>query len=150
MKLNVNIFNELNGSFEKEFKTKKLNGTCNTSKQEEIYYKRLIKWYGENNILRQYRDERYPYYCDFYIISKDLFIELNLNWTHGGHPFNANDEGDIAKFTEWQEKAKTSKYYENAITTWTQRDVGKIATAKANKLNYIIYYKESDLFEQPS
>jgi hypothetical protein len=47
----------------------------------------------------------------------------------------------------WQEKAKTSKYYENAIVTWTVRDVAKIATAKANNLNYKIYYEESELFE---
>lgn len=134
----------------KEFKTKKLNGTCNTSKPEEAYYEFLIKQYGKANVLRQHREKRYPYYCDFYIVSEDLFIELNLNWTHGEHPFNSENPADLAKLAEWQERAKVSKYYENAITTWTQRDTAKIATAKANKLNYITYYKESELFEQSS
>lgn len=134
----------------KEFKTKKVNGTCNTSKQEEVYYEILTKQYGKTNVIRQYRDKRYPYYCDFYIVPEDLFIELNFNWTHGEHPFDNENPADLAKLAEWQKRAKTSKYYENAITTWTIRDTAKIATAKANKLNYIIYYKESELFEQSS
>lgn len=134
----------------KEFKTKKLNGTCNTSKPEEAYYEFLVKRYGKANVLRQHREKRYPYYCDFYIVPEDLFIELNLNWTHGEHPFNSENPTDLAKLAEWQERAKVSKYYENAITTWTQRDTAKIAIAKANKLNYITYYKEAELFEYPS
>jgi hypothetical protein len=134
----------------KEFKTKKLNGTCRTSKPEEAYYNILVERYGKSNVLRQYREKRYPYHCDFYIVSKDLFIELNLSWTHGDHPFDNENPADLTKLAEWQERAKTSKYYENAITTWTRRDPAKIATAKANKLNYIIYYKESELFEQYS
>ena len=130
----------------KEFKTKKLNGTCRTSKPEEAYYKFLVSQYGEANVLRQHREKRYPYHCDFYIIPEDLFIELNLNWTHGEHPFNNKNPADLAKLAEWREKAKVSKYYESAIVTWTARDPAKIATAKANKLNYITYYKESELF----
>lgn len=131
----------------KEFKTKKLNGTCRTSKPEEAYYKTLVDKYGEANVIRQYREERYPYHCDFYIVPKDLFIELNLNWTHGAHPFDKENSTDLATLAEWQERAKTSKYYESAITTWTVRDPAKMAAAKTNKLNYIMYYTESELFE---
>lgn len=134
----------------KEFKTKKLNRTFNTSKAEESYYKFLVKQYGKANVVRQYSEERYPYHCDFYIRSKDLFIELNLNWTHGGHPFNTKDQADLAILAKWEKRAKKSDYYKNAIETWTIRDVAKIATAKENKLNYLIYYKESELFEQYS
>lgn len=131
----------------KEFKTKKLNGTCKTSKPEEVYYNILVERYGKANVFRQHREERYPYHCDFYVAPEDLFIELNLSWTHGEHPFDSKNPADLTKLTEWQKRAKTSKYYENAITTWTIRDPAKIATAKANKLNYITYYKESELFE---
>lgn len=134
----------------KEFKTKKLNGTCKTSRPEEAYYNILVEHYGKTNVLRQHREERYPYHCDFYIVPEDLFIELNLSWTHGGHPFDKENPADLAKLAEWQERARASKYYESAITTWTMRDPAKIATAKANKLNYIVYYKESELFEQSS
>ena len=88
--------------------------------------------------------------CDFYIKSLDLFIELNISWTHGGHPFDNENPSDIDILLKWQDKAKTSQYYKNAITTWTIRDPAKIATAKANKLNYIACYKEGELFEQSS
>lgn len=132
----------------KEFKTKKLNGTCNTSKSEEAYYNILIKKYGKDNVIRQYIEERYPYHCDFYIASEDLFIELNLSWTHGDHPFNSENYDDLAKLAEWKNRAKKSDYYKNAIETWTKRDTAKLATAKKNCLNYITYYKESELFDK--
>lgn len=134
----------------KEFETKKLNGTCGTSKAEEAYYNLLVEQYGEGNIVRQYSEKRYPFHCDFYVVPEDLFIELNLSWTHGKHPFDANNPADVAKLNEWKKRAEKSDYYKNAIETWTKRDVTKITTAKANKLNYLIYYKESELFEQYS
>lgn len=134
----------------KEFKTKKAKGTCNTSKSEEACYKLLLARYGKDNVLRQYYDERYPYHCDFYIVPEDLFIELNFSWTHGEHPFDAASADDLNKLAQWQEKAKTSRYYENAIATWTVRDCAKITTAKENNLNYKLYYKEKDLYEQYS
>lgn len=131
----------------KQQATKRKNGTFNTSSQEERYYAQLCEKYGSADVIRQYKDKRYPFMCDFYIKSLDLFIELNISWTHGGHPFDGDSQDDKATLLKWQEKAKTSKYYKNAITTWTIRDTAKIATAKANKLNYITYYKESELFE---
>ena len=132
----------------KEFKTKKAKGTCNTSKAEEACYEVLVAKYGVTNVIRQYYDNRYPYHCDFYIPTEDLFIELNFSWTHGEHPFDPANLEDLAKLQCWQEKAKTSQYYKNAITTWTVRDYAKITTAKANNLNYKLYYKEEDLYEQ--
>lgn len=44
----------------------------------------------------------------------------------------------------WKEKAKTSKYYENAIYTWTIRDVNKYNCAKQNNLNYMVLWKLED------
>lgn len=132
----------------KEFKTKKAKGTCNTSKAEEACYEVLIANYGITNVIRQYYDDRYPYHCDFYIPTEDLFIELNFSWTHGEHPFDPANLDDLTKLQYWQEKAKTSQYYKNAIMTWTVRDYAKITTAKANNLNYKLYYKEEDLYEQ--
>ncbi len=134
----------------KQYATKRKNGTFNTSSQEERFYVKLCEKYGSDDVIRQYKDKRYPFMCDFYIKSLDLFVELNISWTHGGHPFDSENQADNEMLLKWQEKAKTSKYYKNAITTWTIRDVAKITTAKANKLNYITYYKESELFEQSS
>ena len=85
-----------------EIKAKQLNTlrkhkTFNTSKQEKDYYNYLVNKYGKDDVLYQYTDSRYPYSCDFYIKSKDLFIELNLHWTHGGHPFDKNNAEDLVK-----------------------------------------------------
>lgn len=117
--------------------TKKQNHTFNTSKPEENYYEYLKTIYDEADIIRQYKDKRYPFCCDFYIKSKDLFIELNLHWTHGYHPFDKSNPEDLEKLAVWQEKAKTSKFYENAIITWTNRDIKKRNFAYNNGLNYI-------------
>lgn len=100
----------------------------------------LIDKYGQDNVIRQYRSTEYPYNCDFYIKSLNLYIECNFHWTHGGHEFDKNNPSDIEKLNEWKNKAKSSKYYKNAIKTWTIRDVEKKNIAKNNDLNYVIIY----------
>ena len=100
----------------------------------------MLKQFNEKTILRRYKEERYPFYCDFYIVEDDLFIELNAHWTHGGKPFDPDDIQCQEKLKIWQEKAKQSKFYENAIKTWTERDVKKQKIAKENHLNYKVIY----------
>ena len=100
----------------------------------------LCEKYGKDDIIRNYKEERYPFYCDFYIKSKDLFIELNRHWTHGGHFFDESNEEDLKKLAEWQEKAKTSEYMEYAIINWTIRDPLKRSIAIKNKLNYEVIW----------
>lgn len=125
----------------KAYLTMKLNNSFKKSKPEEELYQRLLKENVNKTIYRQYKDKkRYPYYCDFYVKEDDLFIEVNAHWTHGGHPFNANNQEDINKLNEWKEKAKTSKFYQTAIEVWTIRDVEKQECAKRNKLNYQVIY----------
>lgn len=125
----------------KEYLTKKKNDSFNKSKPEQDLYEELLSKYQGKTIYRQYKDEqRYPFYCDFYIEEDDLFIELNAHWTHGGKPFDENDEECIEQLNKWKEKAKTSKFYENAIKTWTVRDVEKQRIAKENHLNYKVIY----------
>ena len=124
----------------KEYLTKKKNNSFNTSKPEEELYKQLLEQYNEKTILRRYKDYRYPFYCDFYIVEDDLFIELNAHWTHGGKPYDPNDKECQEKLKLWQEKAKQSQFYENAIKTWTERDVEKQRVAKENNLNYKVIY----------
>lgn len=116
------------------------NNSFNKSAAEDEYYQTLIHKYGEDDVVRWYSDSRYPFVCDFYIPSEDKFIELNRHWTHGGHPFNENDTNDISKLKSWQDKGTTSKYYLNAIYTWTILDVKKQFIAKENNLNYEAIY----------
>lgn len=131
----------------KERLTKSKNHSFNTSSPEDKYYSYLCKKYGVEDIIRQYSEERYPFACDFYIKSLDLFIELNLTWTHGGKLFDSSNFADIEKLAVWKEKAKTSKYYQQAIYTWTDLDIRKRNAALENKLNYRVYYSEEEMYE---
>ena len=131
------FINKLSQILQKEISTKRKNGTFNTSKSEQQTYE-LLKT-KIKDVEYQYKDnERYPFNCDFYIPSFDLFIECQYSWTHGGHPYNK--ENDKEKIELWENKAKKSKYYQNAIETWTIRDVSKRETAKKNNLNYLEFF----------
>ena len=124
----------------KSNQTKLVNKSFSSSKPEELFYEFLLQKYPD--VKRQYSDNRYPFNCDFYIPSIDLFVELNLSWTHGKHPFDTNSTTDNALLAAWKLKAKTSKYYEAAIETWTIRDQKKLKIAKQCRLNYITIYQE--------
>lgn len=129
---------------EKRFNTMKRNGNLGKNKftkAEQKVYGSLLEQYAANDIISQYFDkERYPYVCDFYIKSKDLFIEVNVNWTHGSQPYDINDPECQARLSLWQERAKYSNYYKNAIYTWTDLDVRKQQCASNNNLNYKVIY----------
>lgn len=136
----------LNPNFKHQrYEIMKANGTlfAKDSQAERDYYSKLKLEYAEDNIIRQYFDkDRYPFKCDFYIPSEDLFIEVHANWTHGGRPYNPNDPECQKQLAIWQEKATKSNYYKNAIYQWTDLDVRKAEIAKKNNLNFkTIYYK---------
>ena len=106
----------------------------NTSKIEQ-QFKEYFEQNYPNDFEYQYRSELYPFNCDFYIKSLNLYIEINGSWTHGRHPFDENNQEDIDKLNLW--KSKNSGYYQNAIQTWTISDVNKRNIAKENNLNYL-------------
>lgn len=81
--------------------SKRNNKTFNTSLPEERVYELLIAKYGKEGVLRQYKDDiRYPFCCDFYIKDFDVFLELNLFFSHGQHPFDSNNSNDIKQLEE--------------------------------------------------
>lgn len=124
-------------------KMKANNTLCvHDSNAQKQFYQKLLQKYKPEDIVSEYFDlHRYPFKCDFYIIPEDLFIELHINWTHGQHPYDPNSREDQEKLNIWQEKAKTSDFYKNAIYTWTDLDVRKAETAKKNNLNFKAIYK---------
>lgn len=124
--------------------TKRKNKTFNTSILEETVYNLLNNRY---TVIRQYECEKYPHKCDFYIKELDLFIEVQGHWSHGKMIYDPNNKECIKKLHRWKEKAKTSKYYQNAIKTWTYYDVLKREHAKKNKLNWIEFFKLKDILE---
>lgn len=117
----------------KEYNTKKANHSFNSSKIEEDF----ATWLTENNIpfKRQYRSDKYPFACDFYFPDKDLYLEIQGNWTHGFHPYNPNDESDKMIVEGWRDKH--TDYYDIAYDVWTKSDPLKRETAKKNNLNWI-------------
>lgn len=132
---------KLRKKLEKDYITRKKNNTFNSSAPEKELLEKLKIENPNKTIISHYKDkDRYPYYCDFYIVEDDLFIELNAHWTHGGKPFDENDKECQEQLAVWKEKAKQSKFYEAAIETWTIRDVNKLQCAIKNKLNYQTIY----------
>lgn len=105
------------------------------SKNENILYNMLLKYFDKNDIDRQHKEQRYPYWCDFYIKSIDTFIEYQGTWLHGFHPYNENNLEDIKQINYWE--SKKSNYYNQAIRTWTSIDVQKRNKAKQSNIRYI-------------
>ena len=124
-------------STRKCIETKRKNGTFNTSKQEEDAYHMLHLLHP--HLIRQHSSKEYPFACDFYDPTSSIWYECNFSWTHGGHWFDESNEDDLKTLQRWKEKH--SRYYDNAIETWTVRDVKKRKLAKKNSLNYIVFWK---------
>lgn len=118
--------------------TKQKNKTFKTSKQEEAIYAILCNEFGKDNIIRQYKSNVYPFCCDFYVRQLDLYIECNFSWTHGGHWFDETNAEDLKKLQKWKDKG--TKYYLNAIETWTVRDLKKKKIAENSNLNYVAFW----------
>lgn len=133
-------FIDIDANQKKIYETKKANNTFHISHPEDYAKKMLIFLFG-NDVDCQYKSDLYPFACDFYIRSLDLYIELNYHWSHGLKCFEGTEE-DNAKVDKWRNK--NTKYYSEAIKTWTERDVLKLKAFKDNNLNYRIVYKESE------
>ena len=127
--------------YKRVIETKLKNNTINASTPEVKCFNYLNLVF--NNIKTQYKTKEYPYFCDFYIPSLNLYIEYQGFWTHGLHPYNKYDENDINKMNYW--KSKNSKFYNIAIKTWTIYDVKKSELAKQNQLNYLEVFPGFDL-----
>lgn len=137
-------------SKQKEYETRKKNGTLGFHKTEdERKLEQILKdRFGSDNIVYNYFDkERYPFKCDFYIPSEDLFIELHAGWEHQGHPFDKDNKEDLLLLETLKNKCNKSDYYTNVIYQWTDLDVKKLNTFKDNNLNYIIGYSVDEINE---
>lgn len=116
------------------------HNSFNISETENKTYLILKEKYSD--VIRQYSSNLYPFNCDFYIPSLDLYIECNYHWTHGNKLYEGTYKDNI-KLELW--KSKNTKYYNNAIYTWTDLDIRKYNIAKENNLNYKIFYNIKDL-----
>lgn len=104
---------------------------CRTAIEQKVYDK-LIEIYPD--LLYDVKvDDRYPYFVDFYIPSKDLFIELNAHPSHGTRPWNG-DIDNIEVQGNWQ-------------NTYIKRDPEKLSKAINSKLHYIRIYPYATLID---
>ena len=120
---------------EKAFETTKKNGMYRT-KLEDRYLDKLKEKYPD--IIQHYVSEKYPFECDFYIPSLDLYIELNVFYLHGGHFFDENNPEDINKLNDWKSR-------DIDTTVWIVKDLIKRDFAIRNKLNYVVLWSEKEL-----
>lgn len=99
-------------------------GTYQRSKLEDELYRLLVKQFGKADVKRQHIDEdRYPFACDFYVVSRDLFIELNAHWSHGNRWMNPDEVDD----KRW---GKSGRQYDNLKRAW----------ATTYQLNYVVFW----------
>lgn len=132
---------KLQETVDKVHESKMINKSWSTSKPEELMYDILLSAFGEKDVKRQYKSLLYPFRCDFYIISLDLYIELNATWLHGKHWYNDTSQDDIKLLQKWQRKVEDGRrFYQVAIDIWTVRDLKKRAIAIENKLNYLAFW----------
>lgn len=111
---------------EKSNATKRRNHSFNTSKPEIWLGNLLVSIFGEADVVSNYKSEVYPFRCDYYIKSRDMYIELNAHWSHGGRWFREGE--DVTKLPTQSD-------------TFSVRDVTKRKTAAENKLNYVVFWK---------
>lgn len=124
----------------KAWRSQRAHGTYRHSNAEDTLYELLVAQFGEGDVIRQYRSEKYPFRCDFYVVSRDMYIELNGFFTHGGHWFDKTCQEDLDKLAMWQEGSLEHSYYQGAIEGWCERDVAKRAAARAANLNYVVFW----------
>lgn len=119
-----------------------LQSFTNSSIFEIFVYFELLKKFSADDILIDYGvhpyDSRYPYNCDFYIKSLDLFIELNVHFTHGGHWFDENSKADKNRKSQLEQtdRVRNRKF----LKTWCDTDVLKRNKARDEKLNYLVFW----------
>lgn len=138
---------------EKIYNTKLLNNSFNISYQEDVCFDLLKEKYSD--CIRQYKSDLYPYNCDFYIPSLNLYIEYNGSHYHHYHPFDINDNNDLNELNRLKEKAENSNahkngkksQYDNIIYTWTILDLKKRNIAQQNNLNYIEFWNINEVKE---
>lgn len=132
--------NETYTNRDKCWETTKKNGWYNL-RLEDRYLPFLKEKYSD--IIHHYKSDVYPFECDFYVPSEDLYIEFNIFWMHGEHWFDESNSKDIEILNYW--KSRDTEQFQYAIKIWTERDLLKKKYAEDNNLNYKVFWSEDEL-----
>ena len=131
-----------NNSIAKRYETLKKTKRFTKSKQEDDTYDYLLQFYDAEDIIRNYKCDKYPFMCDFYVKSLDLYIECNYHWSHGKEPF-VGKESQLEVLEDW--KSKNYVQHKNAYKIWSEVDPSKIECARNNNLTYLMLYDIKDI-----
>ena len=122
-----------------------------TSLEENYLYELLLTKFPDT--IQQYMSEIYPFKCDFYIPSKNLYIEYQGHWKHGKEPYIGTKK-QKEKVEYWKKKSEEinfkgekKKTYKDAIYNWTIHDPLKRKTAKDNGLNWFEFFNKDDMIK---
>ena len=127
-------------SIKKANLTRIANGTSKESKSEkEFYHKLQILGIDKNDIIHHYISDEYPFNCDFYIKSKNLYIEYQGHYTHGTEPFNSENKSHLELLENFKACGKD-------MSTWYRRDVTKLNVAMENKINLLLVYPRHNTY----
>lgn len=107
---------------------------CRTIIEQNIYNE-LYKYFKDIQY-DIFVDNRYPFYCDFYIKSLDLFIEIQGHPSHGKIPFYANNLESLNI---------AYKLYGSWRDIYIHKDPEKLKIAIQNNLNLIRIYPNVSL-----
>lgn len=124
---------------QKQINSRIKNGTSKESNAENEFLNKLKLFIDPEDIQHHYSDNRYPYDCDFYIKSKDLFIEYQGHQTHGPAPYDATDPAHWDYSDRLQNAGFTTYIFE-------MKDPEKLATAKQNKINLLLIYPNNNSY----
>lgn len=117
----------------------------NSSIDEEYIFNKLKeKW---PDVKMSYTDDRFVnpethrhFQSDYYIPSKDWFLNYNKIFTHGRRKYDQNDP-KCQEDVKWLESmSKPGNYYERALKQWTITDPIKREVAKNNGLKLIEWF----------
>ena len=125
---------------QKQINSRIANGTSKESKAELEFMNKLSLFLDKDDLIHHYTDlKRYPFDCDFYIPSKDLFIEYQGHQTHGYEPYSPQNP----------EHWVYSDYLEThgfSSSIFTIRDPNKLKVAKQNKINLLLIYPKNNSY----
>lgn len=121
----------------------KKNQSYRKSNFEEMAYMMIKEKYPD--VQRQFRSEQYPFNCDFYIPSLDLYIEIQGSQYHHFHPYDPTNLNDVAELDHMKKKSVTHRQYNSIIQTWTITDPYKRKTAKENGVNLIEFWNIDEI-----
>ena len=115
----------------------------NKTEAENKIYNALNKIFPD--VKRQYKSKEYPFNCDFYVPSLDLYIEYNGFFTHNTHPFDKNSTDDVKEAEELYQKGLEKRLYMSAYQVWTQSDPHKVEIARKNKIKLLVFYNMKEI-----